>query len=554
MTDVHQLSSDLVDVIAAQSPIAATFMGLPGFDGEWDDLGTAGAARMHDLLAESRQQFRDADPEDRWAVLAQRVVLEDLRYEIDYFERDEHLLDLASSASTLQEVREVFDIMDTESRAGWEAIISRLHGLPAALRQYSDRLDTGRRAGKVVAERQARAAIQQARNHAGDGSAFETLPPTLRTDHPELADLTAPLAAGVAAARRGFAELAEYLEETYLPAATPHDPVGLERYLPNAERYLGRSLDPHEAYEWGWGEVARLRREMEATAADIAPGQSIADVDHLLKTDPDRSVPRDEFVAAMHTMQDEALRRLGDKHFDVPPQIRELDARIAPPGGPLGAYYVQPSEDFSRRGCVWYAFGDEERIPLYDQISTAYHEGFPGHHLQCGVQVALSDRLSRYHRLAVWYPGYGEGWALYAERLMHELGFLDQPDYVFGMLAGQMLRACRVVIDIGSHLELPIREGQPFHPGEAWRYELGVEMLQTYALLEPDYAASEMNRYLGWPGQAISYKLGERAILELREEFRRVAGPDFDLKEFHRRVLDSGPVGLDLLRELVLDQ
>ncbi len=134
---------------------------------------------------------------------------------------------------------------------------------------------------------------------------------------------------------------------------------------------------------------------------------------------------------------------------------------------------------------------------------------------------------------------------------MEELGYLEKPDFVMGKLASEMLRACRVVIDIGSHLELPIPSGQPFHPGERWSYEAGVEMLESYAGQSHDIAISEMNRYLGWPAQAISYKVGQQAIRDLRTEAERAAGAGFDLKAFHARLLEVGAVGLDILRDHV---
>jgi uncharacterized protein (DUF885 family) len=226
---------------------------------------------------------------------------------------------------------------------------------------------------------------------------------------------------------------------------------------------------------------------------------------------------------------------------------------MTPPGGALGAYYVQPSEDYLRPGTIWWSKGDMQFIPLFDEVSTAYHEGFPGHHLQNGIQIAGDARLSRFQKQLVWYPGTGEGWALYAEDLMEELGYLEKPDYVMGKLAAEMLRAVRVVIDIGSHLELAIPEGQPFHPGEAWSFELGVEMLEDWAAQGPELAVAEMNRYLGWPGQAISYKIGQQAIRDLRADERRRLGSRFDAKAFHARVLEIGSTGLDVLADHVRD-
>ena len=240
----------------------------------------------------------------------------------------------------------------------------------------------------------------------------------------------------------------------------------------------------------------------------------------------------------------------GAAHFDVPDVIRHVDVKEAPPGGPLGAYYVPPSEDFSRRGAICYQLAGDGPYPLWDEVSTAYHEGFPGHHLQCGLQVSFTESLCRLHRVAYGYSGFAEGWALYVEQLMSELGYYDKPDYELGMLANQMMRACRVVIDIGAHLSLPIPDGACFRPGERWTYDVAVEMMERLGGMEHDTALSEVTRYFGWPGQAISYKVGQRAMLALREEHQRAKLGD--LKDFHARVLACGNVSLDLLRGEVL--
>ena len=183
-------------------------------------------------------------------------------------------------------------------------------------------------------------------------------------------------------------------------------------------------------------------------------------------------------------------------------------------------------------------------------MTTAHHEGFPGHHLQIGVQNAQGDDLSRYHRLIVWNPGSGEGWALYAEQLMSELGYLDEPELEIGLLASQLFRACRIVIDIGLHLGLPIPDDAPFHAGEEWTFETAVDVMETWGFLDHDMAVTEIIRYLGWPGQAISYKVGEKVYLDLREQLVEQQG--MSLKDFHTRVLEIGSVGLDLLQELTL--
>ena len=252
----------------------------------------------------------------------------------------------------------------------------------------------------------------------------------------------------------------------------------------------------------------------------------------------------------MQERQETALAQLEGSHFDVPPEIRQIAVKAGASGGALAPHYTPPSEDFTRPGTVWYPMSTKTVFPLYGEITTAHHEGFPGHHLQVGVQLARSELMSRFHRLLVWLPGAGEGWALYAEHLMGELGYLDRPEYEAGLLLAQLMRAARIVIDIGLHLDLDIPDDADFHPGEHWNFALAVEMLETRAFVDNEMSISEVTRYLGWPGQAISYKLGERAILDLRTELCNNRG--VALKDFHTRVLNVGSVGLDLLTELVL--
>jgi uncharacterized protein (DUF885 family) len=395
-------------------------------------------------------------------------------------------------------------------------------------------------------------AIRQARNFASEESHFTTYPGSFQVLGFGDEALSLRIAAAVETALAGFTDIADYLEQEYAKDAVEHDAVGEERYGRLAARYLGSDLDLAETYEWGWSEVERLRARMIEVSAEILPGGSLEETLELLRTDPDRAAKsQDEFVELMQERQEIALRELDGTHFDVPEPIRTIAVKMAPPGGSLGAYYYSPSEDFSRPGTVYWSKGDKQQIHLFDEVSTAYHEGFPGHHLQTGLQLTAGDRFSRLQKLMVWYSGSGEGWALYAEDLMEELGYLEKPDYVMGKLSAELLRACRVVIDIGSHLEIPIATGQPFHAGEPWTFERGVEMLERYASLDHDYAVSEMNRYLGWPGQAISYKVGQQVIRDLREEERVRRGADFDQKAFHATLLEAGAVGLDLLTEHV---
>jgi uncharacterized protein (DUF885 family) len=553
---IFGLSDKLVDEIAGLDPLEATYMGVSGHDGRWGDYSPEGYEQRRALLERARRDISALPPPgDCWAELAVRVADDQVAIELEMIGDGDHLRDVAHAGNSLfPAMREVFDIMDTASADGWMDICGRLETVGEALAGYRESLREGVRRGLVAPKRQVRSLVEQMRSSARGEGRFARLPADLAASgvgaDRSLAERVHRATAAVCAS---VEETADFLEADYLPEAAEHDAVGEERYQRDVRNYLGTLPDLEETYAWGWEHLRELRDRSIEVARQIDAHRDLDGVVDLLKTDPRLAASGpEEFCQVIQARLDAAVDRLNGYVFDIPEQIRRVEVRVAAPGTPPCAWYQAPSEDFSRTGSAWWSFTDRDHIPLYEEIATAYHEGFPGHHLQVGFAKTISDRLSRLHRLRYWKPGYGEGWALYAERLMDELGEFDQPHYVFGMVSSSLLRAARVVVDIGLHLGLPIPDDQPFHPGKKWTYERGVEMLEHYAFLDRDYAESEVTRYLGWPAQAITYKVGERAILALRDEMR-AEHEDLDLREFHNRVLGSGPVGLDMLRDIVLD-
>ncbi|MGL5849183.1 MAG: DUF885 domain-containing protein, partial [Phycicoccus sp.] len=245
----------------------------------------------------------------------------------------------------------------------------------------------------------------------------------------------------------------------------------------------------------------------------------------------------------------EVIDAMAGTHFDIPDPVRTIECRIAPTQTG-GIYYTGPSDDFSRPGRMWWSVpkGVTE-FGTWRELTTVYHEGVPGHHLQVAQTVYRRELLNRWRRMMCWTSGHGEGWALYAERLMAELGFMDDPGDHLGLLDGQSLRAARVVLDIGVHcgLAAPAEVG-----GGDWTYDKAWQFLTAHANNDEASLRFELDRYLGWPGQAPSYKIGERIWMQLRHEAATHEGDAFSLREFHRRALDVGSVGLDVLRQAVL--
>ena len=542
-----ELSEAYVDEILALSPMTMTTLGIGGADHRWDDMSLEGQAAVHEVMLRYRdalqEQLDHPEPDQRHAAT---VLAGYLDVGIGQYRHGDHLRDLNHTHCGFTQIRDIFDIMARDDAGDWAAIASRLATIGDPLAGWREALTAGRDAGAVVARRQVESVMEQAESLAGDDSMFlemeeEAARAGMATD--ELHD-------GVAKARTAAGELADWLRREYLPHARDEDGVGEERYLRSAERFLGMVLDPAETYAWGWEEIYRLDAELTREAARVDPGRSVEEVIEDLESDPGRAVPVGEFTDFVQARLDQAVSDLDGRHFDVPAPIRPVTVSIAPPGGALGAWYINPSVDWQRPGSVWYSLGDKTRVPVWQEVSTAYHEGFPGHHLQVGTAMYQADRLSKAHRLFVWYSGYGEGWGLYAERLMDELGYFETPDYRMGMLASQQFRAVRVVVDLGCHLGFPIPQESPLHPGEEWNYDRAVDYVQRIGLQPRDVAESEVKRYLGWPGQAISYKVGEREILDIRQTMERRGG--FDLKEFHRRMLEGGELRLDHLRDRML--
>jgi uncharacterized protein (DUF885 family) len=372
------------------------------------------------------------------------------------------------------------------------------------------------------------------------------------------ASLQEDLERGAAAARDATVEFARFLREELAPLGRPAQAVGRERYALGSRYFLGATIDLAETYAWGWSELARIEAEMRSVSDKIVPGGTVDDAVKALNEDPARLISgKEAFRDWMQGLADRAIAELHGTHFDIPESVRRIECCLAPTSDG-GIYYTGPSEDFTRPGRMWWAVPQGiDSFSTWQEVTTVYHEGVPGHHLQIAQTAVRAELLNRWQRLLCWCSGHGEGWALYAERLMDELGYLDDPGDKLGMLDAQALRAARVIVDIGMHLELEIptdnrlgdRSGTvAFHPGQRWTPELGWEFMRAHVTMADEVLRFEVNRYLGWPGQAPAYKVGERIWLQARADAQQRQGADFDLKAFHRAALDLGALGLDPLR------
>jgi uncharacterized protein (DUF885 family) len=540
---LDQLADRFVDEYAASLPTVATYIGVPGHDDEWPDSTPDGHAAHQALLRRTVTAVEAIDPVDRRDDVARGAMLERIGAELARYDAGWAQADLNTIESPLQDFRSTFDLMPTATEDDWATIARRLAALPAALDGYAVGLEAAAGAGRVSAARQLRLAAQIARRWAGSPDRPGFFGQFVSAAPAGSDGLTRDLTRGAEQTSGALLGFADRVEATLLPRAPQADGVGRERYALESRFFTGMDLDLEETYAWGWEELARVVAEKAEVAEQIAPGQGVAAAMAALDADPARQVHgREALQAWLQETADRAIAAMDGVHFDIPDPVKRIEGRLTPTSGE-GVYYTGPTEDFSRPGRMWWSLPEGVTdMTTWRETTTVFHEGVPGHHLQIAQAVYNAALLNRWQRMLCWVSGHGEGWALYSERLMGELGFLDDPGDRLGMLDAQELRAARVVLDIGVHLDLPIPTGRA--AGDRWTYDVALEFLRTHVNMEDAMRVDELHRYLGWPGQAPSYKVGERVFLTCREQAQLRGGADFDLKAWHRAVLDLGPLGL----------
>jgi uncharacterized protein (DUF885 family) len=557
----RQVADAYVDAVCDLDPIVATSLGVRPGDDRLPDFGPAGLEAEAELarttlaelarVLEADPTLRD-DPVERGCA---RLLRERLAAGLAAHEAGEGYRALSNLFSPVHSVRQVFSLMPAATDEDWAVIARRMARVPEAYRGFRESLEEGSRRGLFVAPRQVTTVVSQLDEWllAPYFSGFVANGP---------ASSVTELVEAARAADGAVAEIRDYLRDDYRPRTegTP-DAVGRERYAVAARRWTGSDLGVgnglEEAYAWGWAEHRRLLAEQRNEADKVLPGATPMEAMRWLGLNGPAVEGVEEVRARLQAMMDDAIAALDGTHFDLAEPIRRVEAMIAPPGSAAAPYYTRPAQDFSRPGRTWLPTLGRTRFPLWDLVSIWYHEGVPGHHLQLAQWAYVSGQLSTYQTSLGSVGANVEGWALYAERLMDELGYFPEPAERLGFLDAQQLRAVRVVIDIGMHLQLPVPDDAEGtlaeHRGEPWTPELARAFLGENSGADIAFLDSELVRYLGLPGQAISYKLGERAWLEGRAAARTARGADFDLKAWHMAALSQGSLGLDdLAAELAL--
>jgi uncharacterized protein (DUF885 family) len=545
-TAIDSIAERWVETLADLSPTTATYIGLDrGKLGDWDDFSPAG----HDALADAAKaviaELSPIAAKDDVDAVTKDDLLGTLRLELEKHELNFHLRDVNVLSSPVQTIRETYDIMPTETEGDWANVSSRLNSAPAAVDQYIETLRLGIERGVVPARRQVLEVILQSRTTGDPDGLFAELVAGA-TGIPD--SLTKDLQAGALKSANAYGALADFFENELLPVAAEKDAVGRDLYAVASRYFLGATVDLDETYDWGVEELRRMVEEQTSIANEIKAGASVDEAIEFLGSDSSRKLHgTDALQKWMQQTSDRAIEELGKTHFDIPDKIRKLECMIAPSHTGI-IYYTGPTNDFSRPGRMWWSVPDGvTEFDTWRELTTVYHEGVPGHHLQIAQAVYNRATLNSYRRLLAGSSGHAEGWALYAERLMEELGYLDDPADRLGMLDGQRMRAARVVLDIGVHLEKQRPDGKG-----PWTGDYAFDFMGDNVHMSPEFVRFEVNRYLGWPGQAPSYKVGQRIWEQIRDEYKAREGAAFSPKDFHKKALDLGGIGLDTLKDALL--
>ena len=493
-SEIFAISDEYIDTIGRMFPMNATALGIPGYDHLLNDFSVAAETKAADYRRGVLNRVRAMEPIDDIDQIAKEVLIERLESFLQLFDSKEAFITYGPIANPVSEIRSIFTLMSTEGEEAIGNITSRLNAVGTALESWKSTIEEMQAFGKGTARRQVLGVVEQLKVYGSGGYANMTRSIDPDGKYPDL-----HLAAQNAEA--ACLSMATWMKEVHAPRSLVIDGVGVERYAPWARFFTGADLDLRDTYEWAVEDLNQINARMYKAAEKLGlAGKSLREVaQYCEEAELHRIDGEEELLAKLISFTEEAVAKVDGIYFDIDPRIKFCDARIAPDGSAAAPYYMPPSEDLSRPGTTWYPTLGHTRFNFWRIASIWYHEAVPGHHLQCATATIEKDRLTRFQRTEAWISGYGEGWALYAERFMDELGAFEDPAFELGYLSAQAMRAARIIVDIGMHC------GYEGFDGKVWDAGSAFNLLVERALLAPDFAKSEIDRYLGWPGQAISY-------------------------------------------------
>lgn len=546
--DFHALLDEAWEWQLRENPMMASGLGDRRYNDQWSDDSIAAIERRQ---GETREFLRRAYAIDAGALsdsdqLNHELFRRSLQDQVDQFGFNGHLIPFYQRGGVQNLDSNTSRLRFTTVR-DYEDWITRLGKIDVVIGQAIDLADAGIRAGlvspRILMERIPNQIAVQLVDDPGDSpfwAVFAEMPDTIPADEQQRlrAQARAAIERTVLPAYR---ELDKYFNETYLPAS--RDTIGLSE-LPNgkawyelrARQFTTTQMTPDEIHRIGLDEVARIRGEMREIIDDLDFAGDFSDFLDYLRTDPQFYFdnPDDLYQAYLATSKriDPELVKLFGKLPRMPYGVKPIPDSIAP--DTTTAYYSRPAADGSRAGTYFVNLYRPEVRPKYEIEVLSVHEAVPGHHLQLALQQELGDMPS--FRRFMGFTAFVEGWGLYSEGLGEDLGLYQDPYSKFGALTYEMWRAVRLVVDTGMHYK-------------GWTRQQAIDFFKDNAAKTELDIVNEIDRYIGWPGQALAYKIGQLKILQIRQRAETALGDDFDVRAFHDELLGAGALPLDLLEQ-----
>ena len=546
--DFHALLDEAWEWQLRENPLMASGLGDRRYNDQWSDSDMAAIERRQD---QTREFLRRAYAIDRTGLseedqLNHELFRRSLQDRVDQFSFDGHLVPF-SHRGGVQNLDSNTSRLRFVTVKDFEDWIARLDKIDVVIEQTIDLADAGIEAGlvspRVLMERipdQIAAQLVDRPEDSPFWKVFADMPGSIDADDQQRLRAAARIAIAETVLP-AYRELDKYFNETYLPAS--RDTIGLselpggkEWYELRARQFTTTQLTPDEIHRIGLDEVARIRGEMQKIIDELDFAGSFQDFLTFLRTDPQfyYDDPEELYEAYLATSKriDPELVKLFGTLPRMPYGVKPIPDSIAP--DTTTAYYSRPAADGSRAGTYWVNLYKPEVRPKYEIEVLSVHEAMPGHHLQLAIQQELGD-MPNFRRF-MGFTAFVEGWGLYSESLGADLGLYKDPYSKFGALTYEMWRAVRLVVDTGMHYK-------------GWTRQQAIDFFRDNAAKTELDIINEIDRYIGRPGQALAYKIGQLKILQIRERAEIALGENFDVRAFHDELLGAGALPLDILEQ-----
>jgi uncharacterized protein (DUF885 family) len=547
---LHALFNEEWDRQMEENPTRASLLGDRRWNDRWPDVSPA---------AQERRQEADRGALARLRTIDRAVLSAEDQLNFDLFEYDSlarledrrhgwHLvpLDMRSGIHTAHELASSLRFETGQDYRDW---LGRLRGFTGYMDGTIALLREGIREGIVQPRLIIERVAAQVEHHLVDQPEkspfyrpFTAVPEAIpQATRASLSD--AAREAISAEVLPAFQRFDQFLRTEYLPAAYPRAgiwqaPNGQEMYAFLARKHTTTEMTPKEIHEIGLAEVKRIREAMQGIMRQTGFEGSLKEFFHFLRTDPQFYYDSPEALLtayrAMSRVIDPQLVRVFRTLPRMPYGIEPIPDLTAP--HTTTAYYRPPAADGSRAGTYFVNLYRPETRPTFEMMALSLHEAVPGHHLQ--IALAQEKDVPNFRRYG-GYTAFVEGWALYAESLGEDLGLYEDPYSKFGQLTYEMWRAVRLVVDTGMH-------------AFRWDRQRAIDFFMEHAPKAELDIVNEIDRYIGWPGQALAYKVGELRIKDLRARATRTLGERFDIREFHEIVLQEGALPIAVLESRVI--